>query len=216
VLTINLLHHLKKRCSRFFLLPSKLKTMNKMIIEGKNFEREDFSEKVLPKGEYEHCKFINCNFSNSDLTGIIFSECEFKGCNMSMAKLVNTAFTDAKFTDCKLLGLHFNNCKEFLFSVYFENCILNFSTFFKRNLKKTKFKNSSIQDVDFSEADLSSAQFENCDLARTSFVNTNIEKADFRSSYNYSIDPEKNKIKKAKFSLQGVVGLLDKYNIEIE
>jgi len=33
---------------------------------------------------------------------------------------------------------------------------------------------------------------------------------------NYSIDPELNKIKKARFSTQGIAGLLDKYDIEIE
>jgi fluoroquinolone resistance protein len=43
-----------------------------------------------------------------------------------------------------------------------------------------------------------------------------LEKADFRTAYNYSIDPEKNRIKKAKFSIFGVTGLLDKYDIEIE
>jgi len=32
---------------------------------------------------------------------------------------------------------------------------------------------------------------------------------------NYSIDPEKNKIKKARFSTAGIAGLLDKYDIEI-
>jgi fluoroquinolone resistance protein len=43
-----------------------------------------------------------------------------------------------------------------------------------------------------------------------------LEKADFRTSNGYSIDPEMNRIKKAKFSLEGVAGLLDKYDIEVE
>ena len=43
-----------------------------------------------------------------------------------------------------------------------------------------------------------------------------IEKADFRNSHNYTIDPETNSIKKAKFSLPDVIGLLSKYNIDIE
>jgi fluoroquinolone resistance protein len=47
------------------------------------------------------------------------------------------------------------------------------------------------------------------------FDRTNLEKADFRSAGNYSIDPTTNKIKKARFSLDGVAGLLDKYDIEI-
>ena len=39
---------------------------------------------------------------------------------------------------------------------------------------------------------------------------------DFKTSYNYSIDPEVNSIKKAKFSLEGISGLLYKYDIVIE
>jgi hypothetical protein len=48
------------------------------------------------------------------------------------------------------------------------------------------------------------------------FENTNIEKADFRTSFNYSINPEINRIKKAMFSKQGVVGLLNHLDIDIE
>lgn len=52
---------------------------------------------------------------------------------------------------------------------------------------------------------------------RIEFIeNTILEKSDFQTSYNYSIDPEINRIKKAKFSFQGAVGLLDKYDIEVE
>ena len=48
------------------------------------------------------------------------------------------------------------------------------------------------------------------------FDNTILEKSDFRTSYNYAMNPEINSIKKAKFSLQGIPGLLGKYNIEVE
>jgi len=48
------------------------------------------------------------------------------------------------------------------------------------------------------------------------FIHTNLEKADFRSAFNYSIDPETNRIRKARFSVPAVTGLLDKYDIEIE
>ena len=37
-----------------------------------------------------------------------------------------------------------------------------------------------------------------------------------QETYIHSIDPETNRIKKAKFSISGVLGLLHKYDIEIE
>ena len=46
--------------------------------------------------------------------------------------------------------------------------------------------------------------------------NTVLEKADFRSAVYYSIDPESNHIAKAKFSLDGLPGLLLRYDLKIE
>ena len=73
-----------------------------------------------------------------------------------------------------------------------------------------------LQETDFTEADLTDAAFPECDLLKSTFENTILEKADFRTSFNYSIDPNLNRVKKAKFSMPAVVGLLDKYDIQIE
>lgn len=63
---------------------------------------------------------------------------------------------------------------------------------------------------------LSNAVFSNCDLSGAVFDATNLEKADFRTSVNYSIDPALNKLKKARFSLSEIYGLLYKLDIEID
>jgi len=83
------------------------------------------------------------------------------------------------------------------------------------SLKNTTFKDSNLQEVDFTEADLTKSTFDNCNLARTIFENTVLEGVDFQTSYSYRLDPEQNKIKGAKFSKSEVIGLLDKYSIEI-
>jgi fluoroquinolone resistance protein len=190
--------------------------MEKAYVEDEKFEKIDFTENGLTRGEYENCVFIHCNFSNTDLSRTSFSECKFINCNLSLANLTNTVFRGIKFKDCKLVGLHFNHCDAFLFTVDFDHCLLNLSSFYKRKLKKTSFKHSNLREVDFTEADLTSSLFDNCDLLGATFEDTILEKADFRSSYHYSIHPEANKIKKAKFSMTGISGLLDKYDIEIE
>ena len=74
----------------------------------------------------------------------------------------------------------------------------------------------TFEKADFTESNLSNAVFEQCDLSRAMFIHTNLEKTDFRSSFNYSFDPGMNRMKKAKFALAGVVGLLDQYDIEVE
>jgi len=60
------------------------------------------------------------------------------------------------------------------------------------------------------------AVFDRCDLTRAVFHRTNLEKADFTSAVGYSIDPELNHLKKAKFASQGLLGLLEKHELEVE
>ena len=184
--------------------------------EDKIFDKIDFTINPLTKGEYENCSFKTCDFSNADLSDIKFLECEFSGCNLSLANLAQTALRDIKFKDCKMLGLHFEKCSQFAISFGFDNCNLAHSSFYQLKLKKTSFINSQLHEVDFVECDLTGAFFDNCDLTGAVFENTIIEKADLSTSFNYSIDPEINRIKKAKFSLTGVAGLLNKYDIEID
>ena len=190
--------------------------MERVHTEEKNFENIDFSQTGLTRGDYEYCTFTNCHFASTDLSHSNFTDCTFRRCNLSKAALNQTAFKTVWFTDCTLQGLHFEHCNPFLFEVHFDGCTLDQSSFFKLKLKKTKFLNASLQGVDFAEADLSQSVFDNCDLARAVFVYTILEKADLRTAYNYTIDPELNRLKKAKFSRAGLGGLLGKYEIEID
>lgn len=74
----------------------------------------------------------------------------------------------------------------------------------------------NFQETDFSETELTLSVFDNCDLERAIFDRTNLEKADFRTSWHYSIDPTINRIRKARFSKDGIAGLLNRYDIRIE
>ncbi len=186
-----------------------------VYVPGKTFEKMDFTEQFLPVGEYEGCRFLNCNFEKSRLSSIKFIECEFVGCNLSLAKLDNTAFGDVIFKDCKMLGLHFEQANPFNFTVRFEKCMLDHTSFYKVKMKGTLFSNSKLVEVDFTETALTNSNFDNCDLQGAKFEHSNLEKTDFRTAVNYSIDPELNMLKKAKFSEAGIRGLLDKYDIEI-
>ena len=184
--------------------------------ENRTFENTDFSKRKFGIVEYEKCRFVHCDFSGADLSNARFSGCAFTGCNLSNVYTAKTVLHDVTFKECKLLGVHFDHCNGFLLSMEFENCKVDFASFFKLNLRKTKCKNSSFHETDFSEADLTGSLFDHCDLARATFIGSNLEKVDFRTSYSFSIDPGRSRIKKAKFSLAGLPGLLQKYDIEIE
>jgi uncharacterized protein YjbI with pentapeptide repeats len=190
--------------------------MGRLFEDSKEFKHTDFSDQRFPEGDYEGCIFTSCKFPNSDLSGSNFGECRFVDCDLSMAILKGVTLRDIHFENCKLLGVKFEACNELLFSVGFRQCQMDFASFFNRSLQRTEFNDCRMLEVDFTEADLSEALFPQCDLSGAIFLHTNLEECDFRTAVNYQMDPEKNRMKKAKFSLEGLGGLLLKYDLEIE
>lgn len=190
--------------------------MTDAYFADETFDKTDGRATPLQKGEYEHCTFTNCDLAEADLGGIRFVDCRFEGCNLSLAKTPKTAWREVAFVNCKMLGLRFDACDAFGLSFSFEGCVLDHSSFYKVKALKTRFKHTQLHEVDLTECDLSGSVFADCDLAGATFDNTNIEKADLRTAYNYALDPERNRIKKAAFATAGLPGLLGKYGIVVE
>lgn len=185
-------------------------------VTDKDFTRTSFVEHPLEKGEYENCIFADCDFSGCDLMHFKFIDCRFITCNLSLIKTNDTSFQQASFKGCKMLGVRFDLCKTFNLSFTFDNCVLDHSSFYRLNIKKTKFHDCVLKSVDFSGSDLTGSTLSRCNLADATFEQANLEKVDFRDAIEYRIDPTRNKIKKARFSLEGLPGLLTQYDIVIE
>lgn len=182
----------------------------------RTYADSESSKTEFAGAEFENCTFAGCNLSNADFTSTRFVDCSFVTCNLSLITLSQTVFRDVKFNQCKMLGLLFYNCHPAGLSVTFDGCTVNHSSFYKAKLKKTIFNNTQLQEVDWTECDLTNSVFNHCDLLGAKFENSILEQVDFRTAFNYSIDPQLNRIKKAKFSVKGIAGLLDKYDIKIE
>jgi fluoroquinolone resistance protein len=181
----------------------------------RHFTKEMLLQDPLALGEYEDCTFEGGNWMESSLAGFQFSKCTFLMGNLSMADIRDTMFSHVVFDQCKLTGLRFDLCRDFGFSVHFQNCALNYASFYRRTLPKTPFVGCSLQGVDFTEADLSAAVFNECDLGGAQFERTNLEKADFSTSRNVVLSPELNRVKRAKFSRHNLDGLLAQYDLDI-
>ena len=167
------------------------------------------------KGEYEHCTFVDCDLTKADLGGASFSHCTFKRCNLSNARLKGASFREVKFVDCKLLGLHWEDCNPIGLEWNAEGCALTYSSFARVRLRKLKLVNCDLREADLSGADLTDAVLDRCDLMSAAFDGTVLLRADLSTSHSYSIDPDKNVVRRARFSLPGVLGLLDRLDIEI-
>jgi fluoroquinolone resistance protein len=188
----------------------------KYSFENEKFSNLDYSKTEFVIADYINCEFISCNFSKTNISSSNFNDCIFTDCNMALIINKDTGFKGVEFLQSKLSGTIFSDCDDFMFSVKFKDCILDYSSFFKKKMKKTLFINCSIKEVDFEEADLTESCFDNSNLDDSSFRNSILEKVDFRKASNYIIDPNLNRIKKAKFSIFGIPGLLNKHDIIIE
>lgn len=166
--------------------------------------------------DFERCTFKNCDFTQCDFTGVAFTDCIFISCNFNEAKINYVSLRDASFTDCNFSNVNFSMVDSLLFGVEFKDCILDYAKFYTLKIKGIIFSNCSLTAVDFMSTDLTGVIFDNCNLHKAVFVDAVANKADFTTSYNFSIDPERNQLKKAMFSEAGLKGLLDKYDIIVK
>lgn len=177
------------------------------------FVKTDFSTARLA-AEYESVEFRSCNFT--DISGVNFTDCLFTACNLSNASVAKCKMQDIRFADCKLIGINFYETHDFGFAVHFENCLLDFASFDHKKMNQSSFSNCRLHGVNFSQTDLSKATMGNCDLLDAIFANTNLSGIDFTTNRNFTIDPQLNLVKKAKFSSAGLAGLLTRFDLIIE
>ncbi|GAB3297535.1 hypothetical protein GCM10027511_12310 [Hymenobacter humi] len=166
--------------------------------------------------EFDEYRFVNCDFSGANLSNLRFSECLFERCNLSSAGLAGTALQNVAFEECKLLGLQFTACRDMLFGVHFDQCQMRYASFAGRKMPATRFVRCSLDEADFADADLSAAVFEDCSLAGAVFQKTLLVGADFTSATGFTIDPESNQLLNARFTLQGLLGVVAKFGLVVE
>lgn len=181
----------------------------------KTFDRTAFMGDRLAGREFDGCTFRNCDFSGSSFEGCTFIDCEFIDCNLALLRLPKTGLKNVAFRGCKTLGVRFDECDDFLFQVSFYGCALDYAWFAGKKMPGTSFSDCSLKGVNFSNTDLSRSDFNGSDLSEAIFDGTRLDAADFSHARQYSIDPQFNPMKKAKFSLDGLHGLLEKHQIDI-
>lgn len=177
-------------------------------IQGSAFSAKDTKPTELILGEYEDCDFSGLDFSEFDFSDYKFSNCNFNDCDLSNVKISGTALRTVTFYNCKMIGLSFDDVNAFNLSLQFEKCILDHSSFYQVDVRKTLFRDCTLRETDFTLCNLASAVFTDSDLLNAVFSRTNLEAADLRTARNFSINPNKNTLKKAKFSKDNLEGLL--------
>ncbi|AWH85777.1 hypothetical protein HYN59_11940 [Flavobacterium album] len=189
--------------------------MTENYIVGREINGTVYQPEEIMYKDFERCNFTDCDFADCNFTGVGFIDCTFTDCSFNEAKINYVAFRGALFTRCDFKNVNFSMVDPLLFDIEFRDCTLDYAKFYTLKIKGTTFTDCSLIAVDFMNTDLTEVQFDNCNLHKSVFIDAIANKADFTTSYNFSIDPERNKLKKARFSQAGLKGLLEKYEIVV-
>lgn len=186
---------------------------------GQTFEGREAAEAAFDRIEFEDCVFRHCRFPSSTFRGCAFVNCVFESCDLSLLKVPGSRLTSAQFSDCKLIGVDWceaSSLTGLTTSMNFTRCVLSYGFFVKLDLSGARFEECEAREADFSGATLQRASFARSDLEGAKFMETDLREADFTGAHGYVIDPIRNKVKKARFSLPEAIGLLKMFGVLIK
>ena len=125
----------------------------------------DFSNSGLTDLDFAFARFVDCNFSECDISGknlgyTEFIKCNLNGTNFKKSKLDRTDINgsnldNADFSGCELKNGDFKNCS-------FCGIILTNATINNTDFKKVIFKNVDLKNVIFECCKFKNCTFENC------------------------------------------------------
>lgn len=178
------------------------------------FESLEQKEAMIEGRHFENCTFRQCNFSGAALRNCRFVDCVFERCDLSNVNLQGASFRAVTFRGCKAMGTNWPRAAS-VTHLNFEESVISYASFVGLTLKKSTFVKCVAREADFADANLSEVDLRGTDFAGARFAKTNFTKADLRGATNYSIRPDSNTLKKAKFSLPEATLLLHGLDIEL-
>ncbi len=196
--------------------------MSSVIHTQTRYADETFREVHVDQGElvsseFYDCLFLRCRFVGTLLRGCRFAGCTFQRCDLSLVQVVQSTFSSTRFEDSTVIGVDWTQADwspgGLGDPVSFHNCAISHSTFIGLRLRGIQIRDSVARDVDFREADLSHGDFRGTDLADSIFIHTDLTEADLSRARNYHMDPGRNVLTQARFSLPEAMSLL--YGMDI-
>ena len=198
----------------------------KMVFEphsffsDQRFEDSHLENKTIISNEFHDCSFISSFFSEVVFERCRFVNCLFQDCDLSLMQVPGTFFSACKFEKSRVIGIDWTKADwssaGLRLPISFKGTSVDHSTFIGLSLPAVQIKDCSVKNVDFRETDLSRAILGGSDFSESLFLDTNLTKADLREAINYHINPEKNILAGARFSIPEAMSLLYAMDIVLE
>jgi uncharacterized protein YjbI with pentapeptide repeats len=155
-------------------------------------------EKSLNNKEDYRIVFDTCRLDRVTMNGNVFVrsefiDCVFTDCDLSNSQFINCTFIRCEFINTRLTGTHF--VESFLSNVLIDKSHCNFVDFASSKLEVLELSNSLFHDGNFYENEVKQMTFSNLELQRTTFFETSLNDVDLSSCMLYEIKTDLKSIK---------------------
>jgi uncharacterized protein YjbI with pentapeptide repeats len=183
--------------------------------EDRQFASLACQDAELKDIEFFQCRFDGCQFLRSTFRHCRFEQCVFEKCDLSLLKVPESSFIGVRFLHAKMLGIDWTQAATPL-TLAHQGCNISHSTFTRLSLQRMEMVECVAREVDLTGTNLTRANLGKTDFLGSRFVDTNLSYADFSKAVNYAIDPTKNRLNRAVFSLPEAVSLLSAFDIVLK
>lgn len=183
--------------------------------EDQRFEGLKLEGHRLDSRHFYDCEFVRCKLSRATFDSCVFENCLFQDCDLTTTRIGESAFRQVKFDRSKLMGVDWSEARQLTFQADFVDCVLSFGVFVGMTLNSVSISGCTVEEADFSEADLRKTAVVRSDFARSQFSAANLRGTDLSSCTNVLVDPRETKLGKTKLSLLDGVACLSLFGLEI-
>ena len=160
----------------------------------------DIRQTPLSGKEFHRCTFRRVILQDSRLGGVRLAECTFEDCDLANIRPQGARMQEVHFVGCKIVGTEWTQLSPFP-QMEFQDCHLNYCTFFALDLTATPFLQCQAAQSSFVRVDLTETDFSGTDLAGARFEDCQLRKADFSQAAAVFIDSRCNRVKDAIISV---------------
>ncbi|MEV1174675.1 pentapeptide repeat-containing protein [Nonomuraea sp. NPDC049784] len=130
---------------------------------GLEFNGSDLTSREVDAAEYEGCRFVVTSFAGSQLRRAGFVNVELERCDLSNMTARASGMHRVRTSASRLTGMTWTECA--FRDVLFDACRADLIGFRFSTFKNTVFRDCTMPEANFQNADLRGVRFERCDLS---------------------------------------------------
>lgn len=164
--------------------------------------------------ELYRCTFRRCKLQESKWRRARLEDCVVEDCDLTRFDPAQLSLVGVVFRRSKLLGVDWTDASSNP-DLAFEACNLEYATFRRVNLRKTRILDCDARSATFLDCDLVEADLSGTDLGGATFEASNLTKANLATARGAFLDPARNRVKDARVSIDTAVLLASSFGMRV-